>query len=127
MIGFLPSVSILLPQAFIRLESTPDAMFRTDNVKYALIGLMRDLRGIAMATNRFVFCNFSFAFFLLTKPQNNLLFSLSLDVCCSRRTYGFLFDWLYPAHFPLLLRGISHWTDTPEVIELFCFLSKEHF
>ena len=28
-------------------------MFRTDAVKYALIGLMRDLRGIAMATNRF--------------------------------------------------------------------------
>ncbi|RVW36842.1 Exportin-7-B [Vitis vinifera] len=69
---------------FISLESTPDAMFRTDAVKYALIGLMRDLRGIAMATN-------------------------------SRRTYGLLFDWLYPAHMPLLLKGISHWTDTPEV------------
>ncbi|KAI4384594.1 hypothetical protein MLD38_002723 [Melastoma candidum] len=26
-----------------------------------------------------------------------------------------LFDWLYPAHLPLLLRGITHWTDTPEV------------
>ncbi|KAF2323697.1 hypothetical protein GH714_036637 [Hevea brasiliensis] len=37
---------------FISLESTPDSMFRTDAVKYALIGLMRDLRGIAMATNR---------------------------------------------------------------------------
>ncbi|CAK7336403.1 unnamed protein product [Dovyalis caffra] len=69
---------------FIRLESTPDSMFRTDAVKYALVGLMRDLRGIAMATN-------------------------------SRRTYGLLFDWLYPAHMPLLLKGISHWTDTPEV------------
>ncbi|KAH9752578.1 Importin N-terminal domain-containing protein [Citrus sinensis] len=66
------------------LESTPDSMFRTDAVKCALIGLMRDLRGIAMATN-------------------------------SRRTYGLLFDWLYPAHMPLLLKGISHWTDTPEV------------
>lgn len=33
----------------------------------------------------------------------------------SRRTYGLLFDWLYPAHMPLLLKGISHWTDTPEV------------
>ncbi|KAH9752563.1 Importin N-terminal domain-containing protein [Citrus sinensis] len=64
------------------LESTPDSMFRTDAVKCALIGLMRDLRGIAMATNR---------------------------------TYGLLFDWLYPAHMPLLLKGISHWTDTPEV------------
>ncbi|KAL0425403.1 UNVERIFIED_CONTAM: Exportin-7-B, partial [Sesamum radiatum] len=69
---------------FITLESTPETMFRTDSVKYALIGLMRDLRGIAMATN-------------------------------SRRTYGLLFDWIYPAHMPILLRGISHWADTPEV------------
>ncbi|XP_077248975.1 ARM repeat superfamily protein isoform X2 [Tasmannia lanceolata] len=73
-----------LSQAFINLESTPDAVFRTDAVKYALIGLMRDLRGIAIATN-------------------------------SRRTYGLLFDWLYPSHMPLLLKAISHWTDTPEV------------
>ncbi|CAJ1972961.1 unnamed protein product [Sphenostylis stenocarpa] len=36
-------------------------------------------------------------------------------VFLSRRTYGFLFDWLYPAHMPLLLKGVSHWTDTPEV------------
>lgn len=41
-------------QVFISLESTPDSMFRTDAVKYALIGLMRDLRGVAMATNRHV-------------------------------------------------------------------------
>lgn len=41
-------------QVFIRLESIPDSMFRTDAVKYALIGLMRDLRGITMATNRLV-------------------------------------------------------------------------
>ncbi|KAL2536815.1 ARM repeat superfamily protein [Forsythia ovata] len=73
-----------LQKVFITLESTPDAMFRTDTVKYALIGLMRDLRGIAMATN-------------------------------SRRTYGFLFDWIYPAHMPIVLRGISHWADKPEV------------
>lgn len=73
-----------LQQVFLSLESTPDSVFRTDAVKYALVGLMRDLRGIAMATN-------------------------------SRRTYGFLFDWLYPAHMPLLLKGISHWTDNPEV------------
>ncbi|CBI40647.3 hypothetical protein AAG906_015204 [Vitis piasezkii] len=82
-VKFKSSMDPLL-QVFISLESTPDAMFRTDAVKYALIGLMRDLRGIAMATN-------------------------------SRRTYGLLFDWLYPAHMPLLLKGISHWTDTPEV------------
>ncbi|XP_054783087.1 uncharacterized protein LOC129290362 isoform X1 [Prosopis cineraria] len=73
-----------LQKVFLSLESTPDSLFRTDAVKYALIGLMRDLRGIAMATN-------------------------------SRRTYGLLFDWLYPAHMPLLIQGISHWTDTPEV------------
>ncbi|XP_057800868.1 uncharacterized protein LOC131016232 isoform X5 [Salvia miltiorrhiza] len=32
----------------------------------------------------------------------------------SRRTYGLLFDWIYPAYMPVLLRGISHWADTPE-------------
>ncbi|GAU33650.1 hypothetical protein TSUD_310580 [Trifolium subterraneum] len=73
-----------LQQVFLSLESTPDSVFRTDAVKCALVGLMRDLRGITMATN-------------------------------SRRTYGFLFDWLYPAHMPILLKGISHWTDNPEV------------
>ncbi|KAJ0043503.1 hypothetical protein Pint_18407 [Pistacia integerrima] len=73
-----------LALVFVSLESTTDATFRLDTVKYALIGLMRDLRGIAMATN-------------------------------SRRTYGFLFDWLYPAHMLLLLKTITHWTDTPEV------------
>lgn len=40
-------------QVMISLESTPDSAFHTDAVKFALIGLMRDLRGIAMATNRF--------------------------------------------------------------------------
>ncbi|XP_071721383.1 uncharacterized protein [Rutidosis leptorrhynchoides] len=73
-----------LLQVFISLESIPDAMFRTDNVKYALIGLMRDLRGITMATN-------------------------------SPKTYGLLFDWLYPSHMPILLKGISRWADTPQV------------
>ncbi|XP_020249688.1 LOW QUALITY PROTEIN: exportin-7 [Asparagus officinalis] len=73
-----------LQQVMVKLESTADAAFRTDAVKYAFIGLMRDMRGIAMATN-------------------------------SRRTYGLLFDWLYPSHMPLLLKAISHWTDSPEV------------
>ncbi|KAG7020193.1 Exportin-7 [Cucurbita argyrosperma subsp. argyrosperma] len=82
-VKFKSSMEPLL-QAFIKLESTSDSLFRTDAVKYALIGLMRDLRGIAMATN-------------------------------SRRTYGLLFDWLYPAHMLLFLKGISQWTDTPEV------------
>ncbi|XP_038977714.1 exportin-7-like isoform X1 [Phoenix dactylifera] len=82
-VKFKSSMEPLL-QVMVRLESTPDAAFRTDAVKYAFIGLMRDLRGIAMATN-------------------------------SRRTYGLLFDWLYPSHMPLLLKAISHWTDVPEV------------
>ncbi|KAG0446691.1 hypothetical protein HPP92_028707 [Vanilla planifolia] len=82
-VKFKSSMDPLL-QVILRLESTPDAAFRTDSVKYSFIGLMRDLRGIAMATN-------------------------------SRRTYGLLFDWLYPAHMPLLLKAITHWSDTPEV------------
>ena len=75
---------VSLQQVFVSLEITPDSAFRLDEVKFALIGLMRDLRGITMATN-------------------------------SRRTFGLLFDWLYPAHFPLLLRALEQWTDTPEV------------
>eukprot|EP00242_Pyramimonas_sp_CCMP2087_P001295 CAMPEP_0198228690 /NCGR_PEP_ID=MMETSP1445-20131203/113729_1 /TAXON_ID=36898 /ORGANISM="Pyramimonas sp., Strain CCMP2087" /LENGTH=1057 /DNA_ID=CAMNT_0043909107 /DNA_START=452 /DNA_END=3625 /DNA_ORIENTATION=+ len=58
--------------------------FRSPQVKSTLIGLARDLRGIALATN-------------------------------SRRTYGLLFDWLYPAHMPLLLRAVEVWADTPSV------------
>ncbi|KAK3039445.1 hypothetical protein RJ639_029244 [Escallonia herrerae] len=80
---FKSSMDPLL-QDFVTLESTPDAIFRTDTAKQALIGLVRDLRGIAMATN-------------------------------SRKTYTFLFDWLYPAHMPLFLKAILHWADTPEV------------
>ncbi|OIT33527.1 hypothetical protein A4A49_14946 [Nicotiana attenuata] len=80
---FKASMDPLL-QVLLSLELILDALFRTDDVKQALIGLMRDLRGIAMATS-------------------------------SRRTYGFLFDWLYPAHIPLLLKAIRIWADTPEV------------
>uniref|UniRef100_A0A0E0C0Q9 Exportin-7/Ran-binding protein 17 TPR repeats domain-containing protein n=1 Tax=Oryza meridionalis TaxID=40149 RepID=A0A0E0C0Q9_9ORYZ len=71
-----------LLQVAVNLEATADAAFRTDVVKYAFIGLMRDLRGIAMATNR---------------------------------TYGLLFDWLYPSRMPLLLKAISLYADEPEV------------
>ncbi|XP_075095924.1 uncharacterized protein LOC107774714 isoform X3 [Nicotiana tabacum] len=80
---FKASMDPLL-QVLLSLELILDALFRTDDVKQALIGLMRDLRGIAMATS-------------------------------SRRTYGFLFDWLYPAHIPLLVKAITIWADTPEV------------
>ncbi|KAJ7516733.1 hypothetical protein O6H91_22G068900 [Diphasiastrum complanatum] len=73
-----------LQQVFLNLEAIPNAAFRSDAVKFALIGLMRDMRGLTMATN-------------------------------SRRTFGLLFEWLYPAHTPLLVRATSHWVDTPEV------------
>nr|CAN73513.1 hypothetical protein VITISV_005466 [Vitis vinifera] len=84
LLKFRTSMDPLL-QVFVSLESTPEEMVRTDTVKYALIGLMRDLKGIAMAIN-------------------------------SRKMYSFLFDWLYPAHMPLLLKGISHWSDIPEIL-----------
>ena len=94
------------------MEATPDATFRSDAVKFTLIGLMRDLRGIAMATNRYGpftgHCN-------ICTNNNFFLPIFVLDLTCSRRTHGLLFDWLYPAHMPLLLRAIGHWTDTPEV------------
>ncbi|RCV22123.1 hypothetical protein SETIT_4G195400v2 [Setaria italica] len=73
-----------LQQVAFNLEATPDAAFWNDVAKRAFIGWMRDLRGIAMATN-------------------------------SRKTYGLLFDWLYPSRMPLLLRAIALWTDEPEV------------
>ncbi|MCH92236.1 exportin-7-like, partial [Trifolium medium] len=76
---------ILNQKIFGRLNSTPDALFQSDAVKYAFIGLMRDLRGIAMSAN-------------------------------SRRAYGFLFDWLYPAHMPILMKGLVHYADVPEVL-----------
>lgn len=46
---------VLSLKVFVNLEMIPDGMFRTDTVKQALVGLMRDLRGLAMATNRLVF------------------------------------------------------------------------
>lgn len=60
------------------------ATFRKHAVKHMLIGLFRDLRGIASAAN-------------------------------SRRTYGLLFDWLYPRHMPLLLHTMEVFADDPQV------------
>ncbi|KMT14888.1 hypothetical protein BVRB_3g064040 [Beta vulgaris subsp. vulgaris] len=71
-------------QVFVNLESLPPSMSRDETVKVALIGLMRDLRGIAMATP-------------------------------SRKAYGFLFDWLYPAHMAFLQKAIATWADSQEV------------
>lgn len=40
------------------------------------------------------------------------------------KDFGLLFDWIYPAHMPVLLKGISHWADTPEVsaYEIPCYI-----
>eukprot|EP00899_Mesostigma_viride_P004716 jgi/Mesvir1/14245/Mv09683-RA.1 len=73
-----------LQQVLVMLGTTPIENFRTDAVKFTLVGLLRDLRGIAISTN-------------------------------SRRTYGLLFDFMYPAHMPVLLRAAEVWTDTPAV------------
>lgn len=52
-------------------------MFRTDAVKFALIGLMRNLRGITMATNRSENSHKDFlGFFLLLSID-----SMSLTLC----------------------------------------------
>ena len=67
-----------------RLAATDAHTFRTHEVKHTLIGLFRDLRGIASAAN-------------------------------SRRTYGQLFDWMYPRHTGLLLRAMENFADDPQV------------
>lgn len=33
----------------------------------------------------------------------------------NRRTYGQLFDWLYPTHFPVILACLEAWADVPDV------------
>ena len=53
-------------------------------LKGTIVGLFRDLRGIATATN-------------------------------SRRTYTSLFEWLYPQHFPIIIKCLEAWADVPEV------------
>ncbi len=58
--------------------------FRQEEVKAALIGVCRDLRGVASSTH-------------------------------NRRTYGLLFDMLYPEHFPVFTRAANEWSDSPEV------------
>lgn len=59
------------------MELIPDALFHTDDVKQALIGLMRDLRGIAMATSRLVAWSISiFSEGLDLNVFDTLIFSL---------------------------------------------------
>ncbi|CAM9706667.1 unnamed protein product, partial [Hapterophycus canaliculatus] len=55
-----------------------------EEVKHALIGVCRDLRGVTAATN-------------------------------NRRSYGMLFDALYPAHFGVFVRASEEWSDSPDV------------
>ena len=62
----------------MNLESTSDPVFLSETVKCALIGLMRDLRGIAMATNRLL-VNICVTFYI-TKIRNILLAYVSLSV-----------------------------------------------
>eukprot|EP00204_Picochlorum_oklahomense_P000244 CAMPEP_0118799344 /NCGR_PEP_ID=MMETSP1161-20130426/1583_1 /TAXON_ID=249345 /ORGANISM="Picochlorum oklahomensis, Strain CCMP2329" /LENGTH=1059 /DNA_ID=CAMNT_0006727019 /DNA_START=220 /DNA_END=3399 /DNA_ORIENTATION=- len=33
----------------------------------------------------------------------------------NRRTYGLVFEWLYPTHFPVIITCLDAWADTPEV------------
>ncbi|CAM9433954.1 unnamed protein product [Ascophyllum nodosum] len=58
--------------------------FRQESVKYALVGVCRDLRGVTAATN-------------------------------NRRSYGMLFDALYPIHFGVFVRAAEEWSDSPDV------------
>ena len=39
-------------------------------------------------------------------------FATAMD---TRRTFSLTFDWIYPEHFPLILRICETWYDTPEV------------
>ena len=86
---------------------------RSDIVKYALIGLMRDLREITIAKNRLVsLASIGFLHIMLLILS---IFLLWLSLChwffllffhC-RKTYGFLFYWLYPAQTPPLKSHIT--------------------
>lgn len=36
--------------------------------------------------------------------------------CSSKKTYQYLFDWIYPKHTPLLLKAVQVWYDQPLVM-----------
>jgi hypothetical protein len=73
-----PAPQVLLGLASASGSGSSAATLRGSVPRETVIGLFRDLRGIATATN-------------------------------SRRTYGMLFDWLYPAHFPTILACLEAW------------------
>lgn len=97
----IPSAMCGKLQVLVTLESTPDSAFRTDAVKYALIGLMRDLRGIAMATNRL---SFSFIQAVHIPPICKIPFR-SISSC---RTHNFLAS--VAEHMGSCLIGCTHLT-----------------
>ncbi|KAL3148536.1 hypothetical protein ABBQ38_013973 [Trebouxia sp. C0009 RCD-2024] len=79
-----PLQQVLVGLASTSSGATNAAALRQSVPQQTVVGVFRDLRGIALATN-------------------------------SRRTYGLLFDWLYPAHFPVISCCLEAWADTPEV------------
>lgn len=56
-----------------------------------------------------------------------LKLTVPLLIWSSRKTYGLLFDWLYPSRMPLLLRAISLCTDEPEVVIGSSFVVQNNF
>ncbi|GAX79235.1 hypothetical protein CEUSTIGMA_g6675.t1 [Chlamydomonas eustigma] len=79
-----PLNAVLVGLAQASVNATSAQGLRQLMLKNTIIGLFRDLRGIAAATN-------------------------------SRRTYCVLFDWLYPHHFPVILKCLEAWADSPDV------------
>lgn len=66
-----------------QLSGTTD--LRTEDARMAIIGVCRDLRGVAQATH-------------------------------NKRSYGLLFEVLYPAHFPVFQRAVETWFDDLQVV-----------
>jgi hypothetical protein len=56
-----------------------------------------------------------------------LKLTIPLLIWSSRKTYGLLFDWLYPSRMPLLLRAITLWADEPEVVVCYQYVLYNHF
>ncbi|DBA92724.1 hypothetical protein WJX77_011928 [Trebouxia sp. C0004] len=79
-----PLQQVLVGLASASSSATSAGALRQSVPEKTVVGIFRDLRGIAMATN-------------------------------SRRTYGLLFDWLYPTHFPVVRLCLEAWADSPEV------------
>ncbi|CAH1784527.1 unnamed protein product, partial [Owenia fusiformis] len=66
------------------ISNANSSLFRAEEAKRSLIGLARDLRGVAFAFN-------------------------------TKTSYMMLFDWVYPAYTPVLLRAVEVWYHEPSV------------